>query len=353
MAADPCFLAVNSANGQPSLRRVSVASPSPADALRSVTRAFFRHEVVVRDESDRLNFNHSCASLGDVSLNQIAYGADVDVRIEDLQRSHFVLVIALSGSGSVEFNQRRWDLQGGDCVLMSPNVRYRFELGSDHTHLAIGVPHGRLSGGGRPFEAVHNIFERREHGRPRGGADLVAFIEYLCGELHEGSPIFGLSAVIAANETCFLQMLRAALFEDDGPGGVPTVLPGFVRRADRYISAHLKEDISLDDIVAAAGVPARTLYHGFQRFLGESPMRWLRLRRLECARADLIASGGDISVIDLANQYWIGHCGRFARMYRELYGETPSQTLARVPGDSDPASRPTSPRDVNGGFYMR
>jgi AraC-like DNA-binding protein len=342
MASDRRFLAASSADSLPSLRREMFASPNTADALRSVTRVFFPHEVVVRDGSERLSFNHCCASLGDVSLNQIAYGADVDVRIEDLQRSHFVLVIALGGSGSVGFNQRTWDLESGDCVLMSPDVRYQFELRADHTHLAIGIPHRRLSGSGRPFEAVHSIFEAGPHA-PRGAADLIAFIEYLCGELHRGSPLFGLSAVIAANENCLLQMLRAALFEEEGPSCASTVLPGFVRRADRYISAHLKDDIGLDDIVAAAGVPPRTLYYGFHRFLGESPMRWLRLRRMECARADMVASGGDISVTILANEYWMGHGGRFAKMYRELYGETPSQTLARAPAD-----REASPSGLRG-----
>lgn len=330
MSSDQRFLAAGAAAALPSLRREAFATLRAADALKSVSRVFFPHEVVLHDSSNQLNFNHCCASLGDVSLNQIAYGADVDVRIEDLRRSHFVLVIALSGAATVEFNQRRWHLESGDCVLMSPDIRYNFELGSDHTHLAIGIPHRRLSDGGRPYEAVHNIFEHGERSRPSGVADLIAFIEYLCHELHRASPIFGLPAVAAANENCFLQMLRAAFFEEDGPRGPSTVLPGFVRRADRFISEHLKDDITLDDIVAAAGVPPRTLYHGFERFLGESPMRWLRLRRLASARAELVANS-QASVTDVVNQYWMGHAGRFAHMYRTLYGETPSQTRARAP----------------------
>jgi AraC-like DNA-binding protein len=309
MTVNPRFLAAPPAS-LPSSRNEIVASPKAIDALNSVSRVFFPHEVVVRDRSGRIDFNHCLASIGDISLNQIAYGADVDVLINQLQRSLFVLVIALSGTATVEFNRQSRRLDKGDCVLMAPDVRYRFQMGQDHSHLAIGIPCQRLSGCGRPYEDVHSIADRAGDGPQGGAAHLMAFIEYLCAELHEGSPLFGLSAVTAAHESCFLALMRAALFEEEGRCLPAAVLPGFVRRADRFICDHLKDDIGLDDIVSATGVPVRTLYHGFDRFLGHSPMRWLKLRRLESARAEMIASKGEISVIALANQYWIGHSGQ-------------------------------------------
>lgn len=329
MATDHRFLAKGAAWPFETVHRHAVASLRPAEALDSVTRVFFPHEVVVRNSDRHLDFNHCSASLGDITLNQIAYGADVDVLITQLQRTHFVFVVALTGEAVVEFDQQSRSFQSGDCVLMTPNVRYNFQMSRDHTHLAIGVPCTRLLGSGRPYQAVHNVIERAADAPHGGAANLMGFIEYLCAELHRGSPIFGLQEVVAAHESSFLAMMRAVLFDRETPGRQASVLPVFVRRAEQYIAQHLKDDIQLSDIVAASGVPARTLYHGFERFMGHSPMRWLRLRRLESARADMIASGGEVSVTALANQYWIGHGGRFANMYREIYGEPPSATLSR------------------------
>lgn len=330
MAIDHRFLVNRAVSPMGPVGGQSIASNNTGDAHESVSRVFFPHKVVVRDDSGLLDFSHSVAPVGDISLNQIAYGADVDVVIDDLQRSHFVLVIALTGMATVHFNQRAWALLGGDCVLMSPNVRYRFEMAADHTHLAIGIPSERLLGCGRPFEAVHSVMTMA-HDNPRGGASqLMGFIEYLCGELHRASPLFDLPAVVSANGESLLAMVRAALFDKEAPNPKPSVLPGFIWRADSFISHHLKDNIELDDIVAAAGVPARTLYHGFHRFLGQSPMQTLKLRRLESARADLIASKGEMSVIALANQYWVGHSGRFARMYRDVFGESPSETIRQA-----------------------
>lgn len=329
MAVDHRFLATSEAWPFETVHRHACSSLQPSDALDSVSRVFFPHQVVVRSGDKRLDFKHCSASLGDISLNQIAYGADVDVLITELQRTHFVFVVALTGEAMVEFNQRSWPLLGGDCVLMSPNVRYSFQMAADHTHLAIGIPCAHLVGSGRPYEAVQNVVRHADEAPHGGAANLLGYIEYLCGELHRRSPIFGLENVVSAHENSLLAMMRAALFERDVPTRQATVLPVFVRRAEQFIARHLKDDIQLCDIVDASGVPARTLYHGFERFMGHSPMRWLRLRRLESARADIIASKGETSVTALANQYWIGHGGRFANLYREIYGEPPSATILR------------------------
>lgn len=329
MALDHRFLAAGTTSSLATVQRHACASPRRADALDSVTRVFFPHEVVIHGGNQNLDFKHCSASLGDISLNRIAYGADVDVLITELQRTHFVFVLALTGQAVVEFNQKSSPLSSGDCLLMTPNIRYMFQMEPDHTHLAIGVPCDRLIGSGRPYEAVHNVIEHSQDAPHGGAANLLGFIEYLCGELHRGSPIFGLEQVVSAHGDSLLAMMKAALFDRIAPARPSSVLPVFVRRAERFIEQHLKDDIELSDIVDAAGVPARTLYSGFERFMGHSPMRWLRLRRLESARADIVASNGQTSVTALANQYWFGHGGRFATLYRETYGEAPSATLVR------------------------
>lgn len=312
------------------LQRHKFGSPQPAEAHESVSRVFFPHKVIVHGAAPAIDFTHSSVLLGDVSLNQIGYGADVEVRIDDLMRDRFVLVLSLAGEATVGFDEQETSFNPGACVLMCPNVRYRFEMSSNHRHLAIGLPCDRLVGSGKPLGHVHNAFAHAEGTSRSGVAGLVSYLDYVCGELQGENPLFTLSSVISASEANLVALVRAALFDGEAAGIKSAVLPGFVRRADRFIAANLCEDIRLEDIVLAAGAPARTLYHGFDRFVGHSPMRWLRIQRMEAARADILASRGEISITDLACRYWIGHGGRFASFYRELYGESPSETLGRV-----------------------
>ena len=59
----------------------------------------------------------------------------------------------------------------------------------------------------------------------------------------------------------------------------PPVTPRDVRRAIDYIEANLDAEVGLPEIVAASGLPGRTLIQHFRDFRGTSPMRYLRTAR--------------------------------------------------------------------------
>jgi AraC family ethanolamine operon transcriptional activator len=56
--------------------------------------------------------------------------------------------------------------------------------------------------------------------------------------------------------------------------------------------------------------------------------RYMRLRRLWSVRQQLVrdVSRQSIKAIALLNGFW--HMGEFTALYRELFGETPQQTLS-------------------------
>jgi transcriptional regulator GlxA family with amidase domain len=96
-----------------------------------------------------------------------------------------------------------------------------------------------------------------------------------------------------------------------------------------FIEANARETLRLQDIAAAANVPARTLLDGFRRFRQTSPGRFLRDLRLDRARESLIERDGEASVTTAALEAGFTHLGRFARAYADRFGEKPSETLAR------------------------
>jgi AraC-like DNA-binding protein len=111
------------------------------------------------------------------------------------------------------------------------------------------------------------------------------------------------------------------------------LVPRDVKRAIDYIHEHLAQPIQLADLVAASGVPGRTLFQHFRQFQGASPMRYIRDARLEKARAALAAAAPDHSVTEIAMRCGCFHLGRFAVEYRRRFGEKPSETLAKGPGE--------------------
>jgi AraC family ethanolamine operon transcriptional activator len=86
---------------------------------------------------------------------------------------------------------------------------------------------------------------------------------------------------------------------------------------------------------AETGVSRRTLQYSFQDQVGMTPVAYLRVARLNQARLDLsLPTRADITVTDVAMRWGFVHLGYFSRAYRDLFGETPSETLNRMPGQA-------------------
>lgn len=89
------------------------------------------------------------------------------------------------------------------------------------------------------------------------------------------------------------------------------------------------ETLNLVELAEVAGVSVRQLQQIFKAFTDMPPAHWLRLRRLNGARRDLLRGAG-ATVAEVAMQWSFWHLGRFSESYRQLFGELPSETLKRA-----------------------
>jgi AraC family transcriptional regulator, ethanolamine operon transcriptional activator len=124
-----------------------------------------------------------------------------------------------------------------------------------------------------------------------------------------------------------------AFFQAAKPGAAPSPLARrheIAREAHAYLMEHIDRPPTLAEICAAISVNERTLLAGFLEAYGESPKAYLRNARLMNARRNLLRSGSQkTTVTEIAARWGFGHYGRFAADYRRLFGELPSQSLAR------------------------
>ena len=74
-----------------------------------------------------------------------------------------------------------------------------------------------------------------------------------------------------------------------------------------------------------AGASARSLQYAFHEQYGTTLMRYLRQVRLDRAREDLAQAHG--TVADIAYYWGSTNPDRFARAYRDRFGELPADTL--------------------------
>lgn len=105
-----------------------------------------------------------------------------------------------------------------------------------------------------------------------------------------------------------------------------------VRRSIEYIESHLAEPISLADIAAYVRMSPRSIQAGFREDLDTTPIAFIRDRRLEAARRVLLEAmpGDGVTVTGVASRWGFTHLGNFSIVYRQRFGESPSQTLRGI-----------------------
>jgi AraC-like DNA-binding protein len=104
-----------------------------------------------------------------------------------------------------------------------------------------------------------------------------------------------------------------------------------LRLAVKYMNENLGRDFSLIELADAVGVSVRSVQKAFQEEMRTAPMTYLRDLRLDRIRQEILASGDKmVKLSAIAKRWGMSHYGRFAIAYRQRFGETPSETLAKL-----------------------
>jgi len=154
-------------------------------------------------------------------------------------------------------------------------------------------------------------------------------VYYTDSLVHSGRGIGPLEELVMSS----LLLVQESTYESLLGATATTARPGRrpVRHALDYMEHHLSEPITMSDLAAHTGASVRSIQQGFRDELGATPMAWLRDRRLERARQELIdADPSDgVTVTGVAEHWGFNHLGGFAVLYRKRWGESPSETLRR------------------------
>lgn len=95
------------------------------------------------------------------------------------------------------------------------------------------------------------------------------------------------------------------------------------------IEANLRRRVTLTDMEAWSGRTARALQLAFHKRFGFGPMQWLRERRLQLVRNDLLTARPGATVREIAAACGVARMATLIPEYTRRFGELPSETLAR------------------------
>jgi AraC family ethanolamine operon transcriptional activator len=146
----------------------------------------------------------------------------------------------------------------------------------------------------------------------------------------------------AAERAAILETLAATLDSADvSEAPAPSLhLYQLYRLAIAEIESDPDPMLTVVELAARLGYTTRALRYAFRYALDTSPYQYLLRRRLTLVREALLdTSRPERTVLDLLLAHGISHQSEFARQYRQLFGEVPSQTRTAALGR--PRDRPS------------
>lgn len=274
------------------------------------------------------------ARLPGCELLYLVYGTEL--RIDVAQLGFFLLEIPLSGSSTTYCGDGSVLSGPGQAVVAGPYQQFATEWTIDCSKLLIKIESNILENylstllGRRQIRALD--FQMDMDVTTASAAALLRTVEWILTELDRPDSLVNNTPHAGYQ---YQQMLMWSLLHSQ-PNNYSEELaalqqprvPHYITETEAYIQKHYAEAINLEHLVENARVSERTLLDSFKRYRDISPMKLLKLVRLDFVHLALKeADPEDSNVTEIALSNGFTQLGKFSTEYKKRFGESPSDTL--------------------------
>lgn len=317
------------------LEKYSLFQTSDADEAREIVSKVYCDHTLKPSHAGPLNACHNRARLSAVSINYMQYGTDIKVEPGFLGR-FFLFQLPVVGAAHITTNNKEFTTTVGMSSAINPSEYTKMHWNKDCKKLLVQIQaeamEMRLSRLlMRPIDKPI-LFDQcitRDNDLARNWWRQVG---HIVSDLDNGMDPWRSRHILEDMERNLLTHLLYSFnhnYMDMLLAQEVQVAPKHVRQAEEYIFEHLKDPLSIDDLVEVTGVSQRSIFESFRSFRGTTPMKYVLQLRLEKAREELLNAGPDRTVTDIAVKWGFSQLGRFSVSYKKVYGESPSETLKR------------------------
>ncbi|WP_020497667.1 AraC family transcriptional regulator [Sciscionella marina] len=307
------------------------------DQARAVVqRSMCPHDLEMLRRDGHLDATMWSRRLRDTSVNDIAYGDDVQI-VPGRLESFFVAMIPLSGNSVIRCGGQEAYTGPGIAAVPNPDewlsMRWtgacaqrvvRFELPALHARLAqmLGRP---LYRGPLNLDLTVDL----NAGEGRAFAEDVARVANRMEYTPELYRQHNLIAVTEESLMTFLLLAANHNYREDLDAEPAPASSRIVRSSLDILHNDTDRYYTQARLAGAVGVSTRTLERKFQETLGVSPMNYYKSVRLDRVHQKLLAADPETATVaDIARGEGFLNRGRFAADYRHRFGRPPSDTLA-------------------------
>ncbi|TLF53056.1 AraC family transcriptional regulator [Halomonas urmiana] len=317
-------------------RRLIFSSEALEEAQESVSNVFKPHRLDTLRGDGPLRARLHSVGLGKVSFNRLAYGREVCIDPERLER-FYLIQMPVCGQAEILTDGRAIASNETLASVLNPTAPLEMRWSGDCDQLMLRIEREAMELAcsrhlGHPLREPLCF---QPELRWRDDPSWFHLIAYLARLLKE-SPGAAAQPILAPQLEQLvigtLLTIQPHNYSEALQHGDRRLAPRHVKRVEEYIEAHTQEPLTPALLAEVAGVSLRTLYAGFRDFRHQSPMDYLRQVRLQRVRTALQTDVGSSSITETAMRWGFTHMGRFSQRYRQVFGETPSETRRHAGG---------------------
>lgn len=166
-----------------------------------------------------------------------------------------------------------------------------------------------------------------------GLTELRVFLDSLFEVLDENSAMLSHPTVQKMVHSALMGHLCDSIQDaNDVPGPLATyqTRKAIVEAARNHVLANPCDAVTIAELCEVLNLSRRTIQYCFQEVLNTNPVQYLRAIRLNSVRRELRqANPATAQVQDIAARWGFWHLSHFAKDYRAMFGELPSDTLRK------------------------
>ncbi|ABE39694.1 AraC family transcriptional regulator [Rhodopseudomonas pseudopalustris] len=304
-------------------------SHDPIEA-RDVMR---RHGVeVIAGTGEGFFMRTNLVELPHVGLYFTGNAAPTKVLIPE--RAIALVHVCLHGHARLTSGAHRIEFTKGTAFVCPPRRRVQLDLGQDFRQLVLRVPEQVLE---RTLTSLIGFSPQQQiafdppiaNNTPRylGFRDLLRL---LANRLDPAFSAWPSKVLVQLEQACITSLLCCSRHNLGHLLDATTrqSAPSYVLQAEHYAESRCEADLTAENLARAAGVSVSTLTRAFIKHRGCSPAALIKRVRLSRAK-DLLESGSATTLVGVALRCGFANPSRFAKDYREAFGEPPTETLRR------------------------
>lgn len=283
-----------------------------------------------------LNTRLDGVPLGEMGLFYLHYGDNVSINLEENQR-YYLFQMSLSGHARICQGKHCSETSAGTLTVLSPDCAGTIQMDAACSYLVLMLNRTVLE---RHLSQLLDKHLNRpilfDLELPDAGQNIALqqTLTYLCQQYNQpDNPLLNQPRITHQYREMICSLVLNIWRHNYSDALAQTNAipqPWYIRRAAEYINDNINQPISIATLSKTLGITRRTLQNGFNHFLNQTPSGYiLNLRLKQVRRALQQADPKQASITGIMLDHGINNPGRFAKIYKQRYGELPSETLLR------------------------